>query len=226
MLSFIFRDGQLMAKGTLNVGLAGNFECKEYGDEDVFFESQYEEFIETLDGDYPWITPLLPMFEDKNPDGETVARVLEEYYKQVEEKVQKNIKQINDYFLYQLISNMINCGYPFWEVEEAVLPEYRDWTEEEFEAVYDDLWDDRLDEDFDGTSNDGSMEKMDVEAFIREKLPMFNLDGLLASIEPEGISIDGAWWSLQFSDGWGCNFFCSAYEKFDENLIPQDWHNF
>lgn len=231
MVNVIFKDGEFLIKGTFSMGIAGVNENKEYGDECIYFESGFEELAEDLESDeYAWITPLKPYFVGVPKDGDSYAKVLEKYINDKEAKIQENIKQINDYFIYRLIENFLACAYPFWETEEAVLPEFKDADEEFFEALYknEELCEAiyALDKEFYEMPNDGSMVKTDVEALARKWFPMFNWDGLIQTIIPEGISFDGAWMSVGFSDSWGYNFYCSAYEKFDENMTPRDWHNF
>ena len=112
----------------------------------------------------------------------------------------------------------------------AVLPEYKGkYSEEDFAEVYNEenfKKVNALQNDFYRLPNDGSMEKSDVEKLAKEIFPMFDFDGLIASVHPEEIVFTGSRISVQFSDGWGYSFFSGAYEEFDENLTPTDWHNF
>lgn len=232
MVQVICRDGKFLAKGTFDMGLAGLYENKDFEDEAIQIEDSLDEMIRGLDErNYPWMQPLKPVFEKVPRDGDSMAKALENYINGKETIVQKNRKQINDYFLYQLISNFVDCAYPFWENENAILPEYKHYQEEDFEKLYEDdkldttvgaLWD-----EFDRAPNDGSVKKTDVEALAKELFPMFDFDGLIKSIRPGVVAFKGAWFVVEFSDGWGgLDFYCSAYGKFDENLAPRDWHNF
>lgn len=231
MVQVICRDGKFFVKGTFDMGLAGFYENKDFEDEAIQIEDDLVDMIRGLDEkDYMWMNPLKPIFENVPRDGDSLAKAFENYINEKEVMVQKNRKQLNDYFLYQLISNFVDCAYPFWENENAILPEYRHYTEEEFEEIYND---EKLDaiydlcNEFDDAPNDGSVKKTDVEALAKKLFPMFDFDGLIKSIEPGVIGFDGAWLVVEFSDGWGgLDFYCSAYEKFDENLAPRDWHNF
>ena len=230
MVQVICRDGKFLAKGTFDMGLAGFYENKDFEDRAIQIENSLEDMIQGLEKDYKWMNPLKPIFEKVPRDGDSLAKALENYINGKEALVQKNRKQLNDYFLYQLISNFVACAFPFWENENAILPEYKHYREEDFEKIYederldviDDLW-----EEFDDAPNNGSVQKTDVEALAKKLFPMFDFDGLIKSIEPGVIAFDGSWMVVEFSDGWGgLDFYCSAYEKFDENLAPRDWHNF
>lgn len=64
----------------------------------------------------------------------------------------------------------------------------------------------------------------DIELFIKEKMPFFDIDTLMKSLRLESLSIDSDGFSLQLSDKTS-EIFCGAYERF-EDWIPQDWHNF
>lgn len=221
MVKVIFKDDEFLIEGTFSMGISGIHE-------DIGFEYGFKELAQELEiNNYEWIQPLKPYFEGVEKNGDAYAKALEKFINEKEEFVQKNIKQINDYFLYRLVDNFYACGYPFWEVKEAILPEFSDY---DFEDIYDDdglnETISNLDKEYYNTPNDNSMEKTDVEAFVRKQFPMFNWDKLIETIIPEGIYFDGAWMSVQFSDNWGYNLYCSAYEKFDENLKPTDWHNF
>lgn len=231
MVQVICRDGKFFVKGTFDMGLAGFYENKEFEDEAIQIENDLDDMIEGLDEkDYMWMNPLKPIFEKVPRDGDSFAKALEDYINEKEVMVQKNRKQLNDYFLYHLISNFLDCAYPFWENENAILPEYKHETEEDFEEIYNDEKLDVIDDlckEFDDAPNDGSVKKTDVEALAKKLFPMFDFDGLIKSIEPGVLGFDGAWLAVEFSDGWGgLDFYCSAYEKFDENLAPHDWHNF
>lgn len=231
MISVICRDGKFLAKGTFSIGIAGTFENKDYGEGNIEIEYDLDNTFKHMDSGYSWMEPLKSVLENIPKDGDSVAKALEDYYNSKELMIKKNVKQINDYFLYRLILDFADCAYPFWETDEAVLPEFRNkYSEEDFEAIYDN---DELNnaiyalfDDFDESPNDGSIEKTDVESLARKLFPMFNFDGLIQSINPDGLNFSGGMMQVQFSDSWGYNFFCSAYEEFDENLAPHDWHNF
>jgi len=62
-------------------------------------------------------------------------------------------------------------------------------------------------------------QKTDVEALARKLFPMFDFDGLIASITPDVLTFEGSYMQVQFSDGWDNEFYCSAYAEFDENMV-------
>ena len=228
MVSVKIENGKFLAKGNFDMGMAGVFENKEFGQGNIEIEYEVEDFIKDLDSDYSWMNGIKDIFKTVQKDEEALAKAMEDYLNNKEAWVQKNIKHFNDYFLYQLILNFVDCGYPFWETEDAILPEFAE--KEEFEYVYEDgeissaIY--ALDEEFREKPIDGVAQKTDVEALARKLFPMFNFDGLMASITPDILNFNGSWMQVQFSDGWDNEFYCSAYEEFDENMIPRDWHNF
>lgn len=228
MVSVKIENGKFLAKGNFDMGMAGVFENKEFGQGNIEIEYEVEDFIKDLDSDYSWMNGIKDIFKTVQKDEEALAKAMEDYLNNKEAWVQKNIKHFNDYFLYQLILNFVDCGYPFWETEDAILPEFAE--KEEFEYVYEDgeissaIY--ALDEEFREKPIDGVAQKTDVEALARKLFPMFNFDGLIASITPDILNFNGSWMQVQFSDGWDNEFYCSAYEEFDENMIPRDWHNF
>ncbi|MDE5825732.1 MAG: hypothetical protein K2H91_13755 [Lachnospiraceae bacterium] len=231
MVQVICRDGKFLVKGTFDMGIAGFYENKDFGDKVIQIDNSLDDMIKGLDEkNYMWMNPLKPIFEKVPRDGDSLAKAFEDYINEKEIMVQKNRKQMNDYFLYRLISFFVDCAYPFWENENAILPEYKHYQEEDFEKIYKD---DKLDviydlcDEFDDAPNNGSVKKTDVEALAKKLFPMFDFDGLIKSIDPGVVGFNGSWMIVEFSDGWGgLDFYCSAYEEFDENLAPRDWHNF
>lgn len=240
MVSVIYKDNQFLVKGTFDMGIAGVFENKEYmgyNEDDIpliSIEDSLEDLREDLEGDYYWIEPLKPYLEDMPGDGASVAKILETYINDMEETARKNIKQINNYFWYQLLSNWMDCEMPFWEYKDLVLQEYRDkYTEEDYGMIYENIYNNEeliskyraLYEEFDEQPNDGSMEKTDVEALLRKMFPVFNFDKFIQTIKPDCMVFNGGCMHIQFSDETN-GFFCGAYEEFDEKFTPSDWHNF
>lgn len=229
MVKVICKNGKFLVKGTFDFGMIGAFKNEEFDEENIQISFGMDDLIEGMKEDYCWMNPLKKVFKDVPREPEAYAETLEKYINEREQFVKKNQKQIDDYFLYRLIENFVDCGYPFWETEQAILPKYKDkFTEEDYENIYDEHSDEiyELQNEFDDKPNDGSIEKTDVKSMIERIFPMFNLEGLIKSIKTDGMNFEGAYMEVQFSDGWGDEFYCSAYEEFDENLRPQDWHNF
>lgn len=222
----IINDGDsFLAKGTFFLGIAGTFENKDFNDGQIHIEPLLSDILEELqDEDSFSFQPLFPYLKGKGEDGAAIAKGLADYYNQKEKEARENIKQINDCILYHLFDNLVNCGYPFWEIEEAILPGSLDGKD--IDAIYDTEesvyeWCD----DFDDKPNNGTIPKTDVEGRLRKMFPMFNFDGLYKSVIPEGISFDGRFMEFQFSDGWGSQLLECAYDRFDENFTSCDWHN-
>lgn len=239
MVSVICEDGQFLVKGTFDMGIAGVFENKEYKkyEDDgalIIIENSLEDLKEELEENCYWTEPLKPYFKSMPEDGNKVAKILETYINDMEEKARKNIKQINNYFWYRLADNWIACHVPFWYNRDMVLQEYRDkYTEEDYNMIYKKLYENKelisryktLYKEFEKVPNDGSIEKTDVEALIREMFKEFDFDKLINITRPDYLGFDGGYMHIQFTDETS-EFFCSAYEEFDGTFTPHDWHNF
>ena len=78
-----------------------------------------------------------------------------------------------------------------------------------------------------GEPNDGSVEKDDFEASLRENAPMFNLDGFIKGIKPESMTLSDDCISFQCSDIYDWALICGAYDRINlEDLKFMDWHNY
>lgn len=220
MIEVIFEDGVFKAKGSFSLGIAGTFKNEDFDGEAIQFD---EDLLEAIveDGELDFI-------ETDDPD--EIAKELADYYNQKERDVAANLKQINDCILYHLFADMEGCGYPFWEISEAVLPGFlENHPKEEYDTIvycHTDGEISGLYDYFEGTPNNGTEEKPDVEAHIRKLYPMFNLDGFIKSLKPEVLYFNGEFMSFQFSDGWGARLACGAYDEFDADFTSTDWHNF
>lgn len=224
MVEIVCKDGKFLVKGSFTLGLAGTFVNETFEDESITIEPTLDEILEDLDKDKSFtLMPLFPYLKDKPRDGDSIARGLAEYYNQKEKEAAEHVKEINDNLLFNLFDNLEACGYPFWEIEEALIDGY-DLGEVDANAPYDGKVYEFSDY-FDERPNNGTRERVDFEAKLREWFPMFNFDGLYDNIEPEGISFDGRWMEFQFSDKWGAQLYECAYDRFDENFTSCDWHN-
>lgn len=224
MVEIICKDGKFLAKGTFTLGLAGTYINEDFDGEQIEIGYNLEEVLGELDKeDSFFFKPLFPYLKDKPRDGYSIAKGLAEYYNQKEKEAAEHVKEINDNLLFNLFDNLENCGYPFWEIKEAVAPGYN--PEELDGSVYDggDVY--KYSDEFDGRPNNGTREYLDFEAKLRKWYPMFNFDGLYQNIEPEGIALDGRYLKFQFSDKWGALLYECAYDEFDENFTSTDWHN-
>ncbi|MCM1552483.1 MAG: hypothetical protein NC092_07300, partial [Butyrivibrio sp.] len=216
--------GVFKAKGSFSLGILGTFVNNDYDDEQIQFDEDLLDAI--LDGE-DFCEPFLPQIKSDDPD--EIAKVLTEYYSQKERDIAANAKQISDCILYHLFADMEGCGYPFWEIPEAVLPGFLEnhgkddldtvvycHTDGDIMGLY---------KYFDGKPNNGTIAKPDVEELIRRLYPMFDLDGFMKSFKREGLHLNGEYISFQFSDGWGAKLACGAYDELDENFTSTDWHN-
>lgn len=223
MLEIICDDGVFKAKGSFTLGILGTFVNEDFDGEEIQFD---EDLLDAILDEDDFCEPFLSKISSDDPD--EIAKVLTEYYNEKERKVAENAKQISDCILYHLFADMEACGYPFWEISEAVLPGFLEGhsKQECGDIVY----------KTDGTISDlykyfehkpinGTEEKPDVEAMIKKLYPMFNLDGFIKSFKREGLHFNGEYMSFQFSDGWGAKLACAAYDELDEDFTFTDWHN-
>lgn len=225
MIEVICVDGKFLVKGTFSLGIAGVFKNEAFtSDGDITIEDDLTYILEKLKlGASFFYHPLFPYLSGKE-DGAAIARGLADYYNQKEKEAQENIKQINDCILFHLFENLENCEYPFWEVKEAIIPGSLEGLATD--SIYDtkesvsDWWG-----DFYEKPNNGTIVKVDVEGKLRNMFPMFDFDGLYQSIIPQGMVLQGRFIEFQFSDRWGGELLCCAYDRFDENFTSCDWHN-
>lgn len=225
MIEVIYSDGKFLAKGTFSLGIAGVFENKDFNDKNIEIQDTLQYILEELEKEDSFAyQPLFPYLKGLEKNGASIARGLADYYNQKEIEAQQNIKQINDCILCNLFEHLEDCEYPFWEIEQAIVP--RSLNEQNIDSIYDTEenvyeWAD----DFYRKPNNGTISKTDVEGKLREMFPMFNFDGLYQSIIPEVMVLNGRFIEFQFSDSWGGDLFCCASDCFDENFTSCDWHN-
>jgi len=230
MLSIICKDGKFFAKGSIDLGLAGLYTSDTFEDNKItIMYSSYDELCQALEeGDIFLFEPILPYLYKVEKSETGFAKALEIYYNEKLEELGKHIKEVDNCLWINLFENLLDCSYPFWEIKEAILPEYKDRYDEEY---YEDLYgknSERIYEMFEAfvdQPNNGTVEKPDVEAELRKMFPMFNFDGLRETIKPENIAFSGKYMSFQCSDAWGKELLCGAYDELDEEFTFTDWHN-
>lgn len=167
-------------------------------------------------------------FDSEFTDDE-LADFLTEYFNAFETKIQANIKQVNDNFLIKMYLHIESTSFEFWNAPEITNAEYLPENTKNFDpyTFCEESW--KIEEEYEDTPNDSSMQKTDVEKFLREKMPLLNLDALLAGIVPESLGLSDGRVSFQCSDSiedFSNKILCSAYDDLDENLTFCDWHNF
>lgn len=226
----MYKDDAFLVKGTWYMGIAGTYENKEFNEENITLEYGLSSILDDLeeDDDFFW-GPIFPLLKESKKDGDSIASVLTDYYNKKEEEIKKNIKQINSCIWINMFRNMVDCEYPFWETKEAITDEMREkYSDEAIKQIYSSVSDSiyKMYDEYYNSPNNGTIEKTDVEAELRKLFPMFNFDGLIKSIKSEGLVLSGRFIQFQFSDTWGCDFLCSAYDSYDENFASTDWHNF
>lgn len=214
MVKVIAENGEFKVEGTFDMGYIG-----------LFKDSQME-IMTTYAEPREWqcVTEAL---DTESCTDEDIAACLTEHLNELEKRVQANIKHINDEFLYRIYDMMTGCSNEFWDHEELTVKEFM--PEDEDIDIYDDII--AADEEHLGyceeEPNDGSVEKPDVEAFIRKYMPMFNLDNFINGIVPEGLCFGDGSFSFQCSDKFDYALACSAYDEIEEeDLSFTDWHNF
>lgn len=206
-------NGEIKINGTFDFGYMGV-----YKDDQIGIYSDLEE-IKT----WSIITSRL---DTASCSDNEIADCLTAYYNEFEKRVQQNRKQVNDNFLLNIMADMEACGCPFWEIDEITvknaLPSDPD------EEVYQPHWDrmTELKKEYDETPNDGTVEKTDIEATLKQLFPMLDLDKLVTNIIPESLGLSDGRVSFQCSDNFGEQILCSAYDDLDEQLTFTDWHNF
>lgn len=228
MIEVKYEGGKFLAKGTFSVGIAGVYENKDFDGDDITIDIELDELLADLRKEKPFLyEPLKPYLKDRGEDGAAIAKGLEDYYNHKEQEIRKNIKQINDCILYHIFRDLEMCGFPFWEIEEAIVPGWFDDDDDEEEEIYpsgeDGIY--YWGEAFSDQPNNGTVEKPDVEGRLRKQYPMFNFDALYESMIPEGICLNGSSIGFQFSDGWDWCMIECGYLVLDENFAPRDWHN-
>ena len=230
MIEIKYEDGKFHAKGTFSIGIAGVYENKDFDEGNITIDIELDDVLDALQEEKSFeFEPLRSYLKDKGEDGAAIAKGLADYYNQKETEIKENVKQINDFILYHMFDDLEACGYPFWEIEEAILPGSLDgYDMDNLETqIYDtqesiSSWGFKA---FYKQPNNGTLEKPDIEGRLRQQYPMFNFDGLYASMEQDCLYLTGRFMSFQFSDGWGEQLLCAAYDEFDENLTSTDWHN-
>lgn len=202
-------NGKFRVEGTFDFGYMGL-----YKDEKINLRDGFEDVKE-------WDCLDKPL-ETEND----AAAFLTYYINVLEKKIQANIKLINDEFLYYVFDDMAQPCIEFWEHKKLTVPEFM--PDEPGYELYDEPNKAMIEFSKNypaGEPNDGSIQKPDVEAFLRKIMPMFNWDELIRGIVPEYLSIKENRVAFQCSDSCDGTILCAAYDQLDEELCFTDWHN-
>ena len=212
MINIKIENNELKVTGEINLGYIG-----------VYKDSKIE-FVDSLEEIREWeiVSDNLDVEEFTN---EEIVAFLTDYYNAYIKKITDNIKKINDVFLLKTFIDMQECEIEFWSIDELVIEEK---MPEDCEDIYDPYWEfmSKLEEDCGETPNDGSVQKIDIEAVLRKNYPMFNFEKFINNIIPEVVTLIDGGLTFQCSDNFGYDILCGAYDRLDENLCFTDWHNF
>ena len=226
MISIKYNKEQdiFLAKGTFEFGVIGIFENNEYGEGNISLSDDSMDMI--LDYDWKEYTPLIGQCGE---DADKIASFLEKYYNQKEEEIRENKKQLDDCFWCFIFNELYACEYPFWEIEEAIAPQYRgrDW-EAELQTIYADNAElfNQLEETFlKGSPNNGTIQKIDAEKELRRIFYMFNFEGLAQEVKRDYIVFEGPSISPQVTDNWGGDILMSALLRYNMELALVGWDN-
>lgn len=223
---------EFQVKGTVNLGIIGTFENKEYGEGNIHIDNALWEFVNEADyNQSPKLTgKLYYCLKDGQRDGDSIATILQNYYNEKLEELEKNIKQFNDLIWSQMFDWFLAVGFEFWEDERMLEPQYRgrDWSEEvehvyteKQHEIYEMLQAYKL-----GSPNNGTVQKPDIEKIMREYLYMFNFDGLIQNINRKYLRFYFDLIEFEFEDNWDASIFCSTVGSLSGDFSLKEWNNF
>ena len=214
MVTVYVEDGQFKVKGTFDFGYIGL-----YKDDQISIDADCSDIRDEWDSVYE-------MTEKGDVTDEEIAAFLTDKLNMAEDKIQTNIRMINNECLYRIYDDMDGCGREFWEREELRVPGF-DYDDPDFHFYGICFSSSGYSGYGIGEPNDGSVQKDDFEASLREYGYMFNLDNFIKGIEPEGICLHEDSISFQCSDIYDNALICAAYDVIDlDDLKFTDWHNY
>lgn len=224
-------DG-FQVKGTVNLGIVGTFENKEYDEDNIEIRETLEDFLGMIDYEEcpELMGELYYQLKDGLRDGDSVATILQDYYNGKMQELNKNIKQFNDLIWSQMFDWFLAVGFEFWEDDRMIAPQYRgrDWSEE-VEHVYTE----KQHEIYEmlraynwKIPNNGTVKKPDIEKKMREYLYMFNFDGLIENIKGKYLRLYYDLIEFSFDDEWEQSIFSSAYASLGGDFSLREWNNF
>ena len=224
MLEIKMIDGEFRAKGIFDMGYMGKFVNEDFSGE----------IILPIEDDPLYWDLVKERFDVEHTSEDEIARFLTRYFNDFEEKVQKNIKRVNDNFLVNVFNDLAACGYPFWESAEITVSNAMpkcDIEDEDllYKSIYKPVETEmsNLVNAFWNSPNDGSVEKPDAEEALRRMFPMFDFDAFIKMLVPDCLSLQERGIAFQCSDSLDSyhTIACAAYDELDEKLTFTDWHN-
>ena len=216
MVKVYVEDGVFKVKGTFDLGYIGL-----YKDDMISVDSDCENIRDEWDSIYE-------MSQNGECTDEDIAAELTKRFNEAEAKIQKNIRMINNEFLYRIYDDMDGCGREFWEREELTVPGF-DYEDPDFDFY--ETPQQAVDDDFvhfgRGKPNNGTVKKDSFEQYLRKYKTMFNLDNFINGIIPEHVCLHQNYITFQCSDKFNFALICGAYDEIDLNdLSFTDWHNY
>lgn len=208
MVNVICNQGRLDVKGTVDLGYLGKY-SKINIDED-YIESEITE---------------------------NLAKEIENNINELETKVQNNLKEFNNTFLYHVLDYMVSIEFPFWEIDKItnkkdILKNPEEYYSEELQNICPDLYDEYM-----FASINGGKNKTDIEELMKNKLPAFNIDNFISLIKPTTLTYDTINFCAEMDNTLGNDLFYGNIEISDENSyikfqdvdvcleVPEDYEN-
>lgn len=222
---------EFQVKGIVNLGIIGTFENKEYEDNNICIRYPLAILLnEVTNKETKILGNLYYCLKDGARDGDSIARILQDYYNEKIQELNKNIKQFNDLIWSQLFDWFLAIDFAFWEDERAIAPQYRgsDWSEE-VGRLYTEKQNEILEilkEYTNGSPNNGTIQKPDVEKKMREYFYMFNFDGLVENIHSKYLGFHFDFINFEFEDNWDASIFCATIGSLKGDFSLREWNNF
>lgn len=195
MIKLRKNDGEILVEGNLDLGYMGI-----YTKENIEFEDDVLEGI---------------------AEGGIDLSSLEDMVNGYEKNIKEHIENMNNSFLLQVMQEILNLDFEYWEVDGlGDMPGRKEW--EKFRSQIEKWFFKYVDR-----ANDGSEgEKPNVEKFIRDTLPSFNLDGFISHIKPDCVAIAEDYISVQVSDSFDdIELLVGAYLEINDDLSLTEWYN-
>ena len=159
---------------------------------------------------------------------EALAKV-KDYLNYFNEKIVGNPDYLKNYFLTMLLETYVENENPFWEDFMLKGYKYSDYEEISIDDILTEKDQEKIENVLSKYDEFGVSKKIsfDPEKFIKQKFKWFDFDAFMKTIKIEYVyfEITDKEMSVQLSDEKECAF-CGAYELFDANMTPHDWHNF